>query len=386
MENPSTQFKGLTQGFLALVLLMILSNYASAQTCVQAPSGLVGWWPGDNNANDIAGINHGTLQNGATFSSGMVSQAFTLDGVDDFVEIPDASSLHIPGSLSVDAWIRISALSGLGLWNIVSKENTSLNGDARAGGVGFGVNYNFHVVNSQLFFALTFDAPTSSPGCDAGGCFVQGSTLLTPGVNYHVAGVYDDTTKSLRVYLNGTLDGQRSFSTTGVPRTNAQPMRIGKRNAQSTNTVFPGSIDEVELFNRALTVGEISSIYSAGNAGKCKFAQVGIDIKPGSFPNSINLGSAGVVPVAILSNPSFDATQIDPATVTLAGAAVKLIGKGSKYSCSPQYVNEDGQLDLVCNVETAQFMIEAGDTIATLEAMTFSGRPIRGSDSINIVP
>ncbi len=113
---------------------------------------------------------------------------------------------------------------------------------------------------------------------------------------------------------------------------------------------------------------------------------VDIDIKPGSFPNSINLASAGVVPVAILSSPTFDATQVDPATVTLAGAAVKLIGKGSKYSCSAQDVNSDGLTDLVCHVETAQFLIEPGDSVAVLEGQTFSGLRIRGENSIQIVP
>ncbi|MBI3989349.1 MAG: hypothetical protein HY347_07005, partial [candidate division NC10 bacterium] len=111
-----------------------------------------------------------------------------------------------------------------------------------------------------------------------------------------------------------------------------------------------------------------------------------IDIKPGSFPNSINLGSAGVIPVAILSSPTFDATQVNPASVSLAGARVKLIGKGDKYACSADDVNLDGWLDLVCHVVTAQFMIEPGDSLAVLEAETFGGQAIRGEDSIQIVP
>ena len=78
--------------------------------------------------------------------------------------------------------------------------------------------------------------------------------------------------------------------------------------------------------------------------------------------------------------------QVDPATVALAGAKVKLIGKGDKYSCSAQDVNGDGLLDLVCHVLTAQFMIEPGDSVAVLEASTFGGQAIRGEDSIRIVP
>ncbi len=121
--------------------------------------------------------------------------------------------------------------------------------------------------------------------------------------------------------------------------------------------------------------------------GACTIIKtVPIDIKPGSLPNSINLSAAGVVPVAILSSATFDAMQVNPATVTLAGAKVKLIGKGDKYSCSAEDVNGDGRLDLVCHVVTAQFLIEPGDSIAVLEAETFGGTSIRGEDSIQIVP
>ena len=114
--------------------------------------------------------------------------------------------------------------------------------------------------------------------------------------------------------------------------------------------------------------------------------EVAIDIKPGSFPNSINLASAGVVPVAILGSASFDATQVNPSTVTLAGASVKLIGKGDKYACRADDANADGRPDLLCQVLTEQFLIEPGDAVATLEAATFSGQAIRGTDSIRIVP
>lgn len=111
-----------------------------------------------------------------------------------------------------------------------------------------------------------------------------------------------------------------------------------------------------------------------------------IDIKPGGSQNTINLGSAGVVPVAMLSSESFDATQINPATVALAGAKVRLVGRGSKYLCQTRDVNGDGRTDLVCDVETASFLIEPGDTMATLEAMTVAGHPVRGQDIIRIVP
>jgi len=111
-----------------------------------------------------------------------------------------------------------------------------------------------------------------------------------------------------------------------------------------------------------------------------------IDIKPGSEPNSINLGSAGVVPVAILSTADFDASTVDPASVNLAGAGVKQVGMGNKYLCHQEDVNLDGLIDTVCQVYTAQLMVEVGETTATLEAETFDGIKLRGEDFIRVVP
>ncbi|MBI4528708.1 MAG: hypothetical protein HY695_33340 [Deltaproteobacteria bacterium] len=112
---------------------------------------------------------------------------------------------------------------------------------------------------------------------------------------------------------------------------------------------------------------------------------VGIDIKPGSFPNSINLGSGGNVPVAILSTSTFNAATVDPSSVTLASAPVQLKGKGSPMA-SLEDVNDDGLLDLVVHVSTSALQLTETDTEAVLEGMTFSGRAIWGSDMVRVVP
>ena len=123
---------------------------------------------------------------------------------------------------------------------------------------------------------------------------------------------------------------------------------------------------------------------------------VTIDIKPGSFPNSINLASKGVVPVAILGSAIFDASDVDPSTLTLASAGVKMAGKTDKLLCSIEDVSgdfgggpegaPDGFLDLVCHFVTVDLGLTDGDTEATLTGMTFGGQDIEGTDSINTVP
>lgn len=113
---------------------------------------------------------------------------------------------------------------------------------------------------------------------------------------------------------------------------------------------------------------------------------VQIDVKPGNDTNVINLSSAGVIPVAILSSAVVDATLLDPASILLAGASVRMVGKSGRFLCREQDVNKDGLTDLVCDIETAQFLIQTGASAAVLEAMLSDGRRIRGEDTVTIVP
>jgi hypothetical protein len=115
--------------------------------------------------------------------------------------------------------------------------------------------------------------------------------------------------------------------------------------------------------------------------------EIQIDIKPGSYPNSINLGSNGVVPVAILSSDTFDANTVDPDTVELAGADVAVRGKGNKLLAHEEDVNDDGLMDLVCQVETENLDPEQlQEGYAILTGSTYDGQAIEGSDEITIVP
>jgi len=111
-----------------------------------------------------------------------------------------------------------------------------------------------------------------------------------------------------------------------------------------------------------------------------------IDIKPGSPENTINISSSGVIPVAILGSATLDVTTINPDTIALAGASVMMVGKSDKYLCNQHDINADTYNDLVCNVYTAGFMIEEGETSATLDAETFDGELLRGEDLVRIVP
>jgi hypothetical protein len=112
--------------------------------------------------------------------------------------------------------------------------------------------------------------------------------------------------------------------------------------------------------------------------------EVDIDIKPGSFPNSIKLSNKGVIPVAILSTTTFDATTVDPSTVCFGDAEAPL-----QRDCTEAHgtghvedVNGDLLLDLVLHYETSETGIDFGDTEACLTGQTFGGQQVAGCDSV----
>lgn len=106
---------------------------------------------------------------------------------------------------------------------------------------------------------------------------------------------------------------------------------------------------------------------------------IAIDIKPGSYPNSINLKNNGNVPVAVLGSESFYVSTIDSSTVTFANAKALNIGQGLED------VNGDGYMDKVFHFKTSELNLTNSSTEASLEGKTLAGENFKGSDSVRIV-
>lgn len=118
-----------------------------------------------------------------------------------------------------------------------------------------------------------------------------------------------------------------------------------------------------------------------GIGDACEYLTVQIDIKPSSYPNSINLTSDGVIPVAILTTEIFDATSVDP-------LSVKFGPNGAKEAHEKGHiedVNYDGLPDLVLHFNVQDAGITCGDTEAFITGTTRDGFMIRGSDAIEII-
>jgi hypothetical protein len=355
---------GLRVGFVLLVLCSLFS-VAAAQTCVQPPAGLVSWWPGEGNAQDIIGPNDGTLQGGTTFALGMVGQAFRFDGVDDYVQVPHDPSLNPDSALTIEAWIHSASTEGPRI--IVAKWNDDT-GDW---------SYIFKDHNDSDKLRIELSESIHNDLAD-----LEGGTSIALGTWVHVATTYNSGEGIVRLYFNGVEDASLAVGSGRLIDASLTDLLIGAHSFGIEN--FAGLIDEVSIYNRALSAEEIAAIFDAGSAGKCKeteVQEVSIDIKPGSSPNSINPKSNGVIPVAILTTDTFDATSVDPLSVRFGpNGAEETHQKGHIED-----VNHDGEPDLVLHFKTQDTGIQCGQTSASLTGETMDGEPIQGSDSIKTV-
>jgi hypothetical protein len=117
--------------------------------------------------------------------------------------------------------------------------------------------------------------------------------------------------------------------------------------------------------------------------------EVDVDIKPGSYPNSINVKrTTGVIPVAVLGNADFDVMTIDAGTLRF-GPDLAMPAHGrtdpDTYVGHLEDVNADEFMDLVSHYVVGDTGLTHGDTEACLIGVTLSGIPIEGCDSVRIL-
>jgi ABC-type transport system substrate-binding protein len=220
----------------------------------QAPPGLVSWWPADGDAADATGSNDGALRNGATFAPGTKRQGFFFDGTDDFVEVPDSPDLNITGDVTVDFWARRTAFG--------TSQTLVQKGGGSHGGADAPTVYMVYFAPGIEQLQATFEQ------ADGTNHFVSGP-VVTDGEMHHYAYVRSGNTHML--YFDGEVAGESAFPA-GPADTSGLPLSIGARYHQPApgefDWHFAGIIDELEVFNRALSPEEVMATFEAGRAGR----------------------------------------------------------------------------------------------------------------------
>lgn len=191
---------------------------------------LVGWWQMDGDVVDKLAANNGALQNGAGFGNGIKGQALEGDGMDDYADM--GTGLNLTGPLSVLAWVWPDAVPTNPDTGIVNK-----------GDLDYALTY--HTTGDAFFYI------------GQGGNSLQ--TPLSIGSWHQVAGTFDGTANvdGMRLYANGVEVGKRTsqFATTGATGS----LWFGRY----SNSYFDGRIDEVGIYNVALTSGAVLNDYCA---------------------------------------------------------------------------------------------------------------------------
>src|SRR6266568_2221379 len=224
----------------ALTWLWLFPLLGQGQPCVPVPSGLISWWPGEGNALDSGGTNHGALIGNVSYAASRVGLGFVFDGSGDAVRVGNPTSLQLQ-DLTVEAWIKRNSTSKVSL-------------DA-GGGVIFGGGIGGYA----LGFFDDGHVYLSKPG----GPFVSSTFQITDTNFHHVAWTKSGT--SVVFYVDGVAYPAAGFISTF---TFTSQIAIGARGDNSGNS-FLGLIDDLAVFNRALSTVEVQSIYNAGNQGKC---------------------------------------------------------------------------------------------------------------------
>jgi len=238
---------------LGLVLTgCLLSNVGQVPTTEQSGityltkngllTDLVGLWHFSGNHNDSSsnsndGIVYGTPA--YVDSLDKMGQALSFDGVGDYVEVASDSSI-MPATLTIEAWIQPGKTGAR--QSIVSKWD------------GFGdASYSLELTAANKFLFYLHNGTTTQS--------ITGTTIVTIGTWYHVAGTYDGSNASL--YVNGSLEA--GPTTLVAPMINSNvPLRIGasaRRDPYPICCAFEGLVDEVRIWKVALSEGQLGEVY-----------------------------------------------------------------------------------------------------------------------------
>ena len=215
--------------------------------------GRAGRWQGEGNSNDSAGTNNGTLGGGATATAaGVIGQAFSFNGATNaIVDLPSTANgnLDITGNqFTIQTWVY-------------QTDGTQTNGVANGSQMIFW-KHNGAAAGYQLATFSNGIPEIEIATTNSGNAFVVGSAALPLNTWIHLAATYDGA--NIRLYQNGVPIG--STPATGNIVHSNWDASIGNA-ATVHDYAFKGRIDELNIYNRALSAGEIAATYNAVSVG-----------------------------------------------------------------------------------------------------------------------
>ncbi|MGV6826102.1 MAG: LamG domain-containing protein [bacterium] len=223
------------------LLLLCLTTLMATSVNAMPTNGLVSYWNADGNALDSQDGNHGTLNNGAGYASGINGEAFSLDGDNDYVQIGPQANLTFTDNFTMSAWIYPTGQghpSNGGI--IINKEG----------------EYEFaRFPDGSIRWAFDNTNPNW--------VWINTGYIAQTNRWTHVTISYQGGT--VETYINGqpyhTYFGS---GTIGDAQVGQDDFRIGGRQFNPAIQNFEGQIDQVAVYNRVLNSTEVQELYASG--------------------------------------------------------------------------------------------------------------------------
>jgi hypothetical protein len=235
-----------------ILFVMLVTVCAVIVSIVYAqifPTGMISYWKLDEGIDyvvkDLVGDNHGMIY-GATWTAGKVDGALSFDGYNDYVRIPNSNCYNFTEAVTAEVWVRPNGNPGH--YQMLLEKGTWA---GNASWFFFGHRYTGYL---NYIFGI---------GIPGGINYASAPMIgnLEDKAWSHLVGTYDR--QNIKIYVNGVLNNQVAWT---------EPIRLNPYDLYISydpqGWYFKGDVDEVAIYDRALTACEIFQHYSNGLAGK----------------------------------------------------------------------------------------------------------------------
>ncbi len=261
-------------------------------------TGLISYYSLEHNAKDSVGSNDGTIT-GATSIGGKIASGYDFNGSSDYITLPTMND----GSFSISMWINADSITANR--RVFDMKEASQNRGIRA------------YFNGTSLVTNVYDDTTSSSVTTTG---------ITTSAGWQHLVITSNSTGDLIVYIDNTNKGTDSTGGAMVAPTDGKLLYIGQ--SGSSGDYFDGVIDEVGIWNRALSPTEVSTLYNSGD---------GMQLVDGTFtaPDS---KTQGMVSYYTLNGHIKDLIAANDGTVTGASLTDGKVGQGYDCTGSGNYI------------------------------------------------